>query len=252
MVSILEYAEVEHARVEGWMGASALGLTTMLSAHQVERGVKGAVGEIGVHHGKYFIGLALMRQPTEYAVAIDLFEDQHLNIDWSGRGDREIFSGHLERLGLVGEDVVLHKANSLDLTAESLLQLSGHQKYRLFSIDGGHYASIVLSDLALVESVLDRFGIAILDDFYNADWPGVNEGLFKYLPQGQLRALAYGDNKLFLCRDEVHEQLLAWMRDTVVPASSYAKLVELDSVPCYHLHAPTVAQASAGLMAKLG
>lgn len=46
--------------------------------------VFGAVGEIGVHHGKFLmpiVGFALEEEP---AIAMDLFEDQKQNIDGSG------------------------------------------------------------------------------------------------------------------------------------------------------------------------
>lgn len=242
MTSILEYAETLHADVEGWLGAGALGLTTIFSLHQHARGISGAVGEIGVHHGKYFIGLALLRQRRESAVAIDLFEDQHLNVDWSGRGDREVFMGHLKRLEIPIEGLVIHKANSLDLTPQELLKLSDGQGYRLFSIDGGHQANIVLHDLRLVEAALAPDGIVILDDFYNPDWPGVNEALFRYLPQGQLRPVAYGDNKLFLCTGEAYPGTLEWLGSRVLPLTSYFKQVELAGFPCYHLAPPAVSQ----------
>lgn len=54
------------------------------TAKQHEMGIFGAVGEIGVHHGKFLIpivGNALVEEP---AVALDLFEDQAANIDTSG------------------------------------------------------------------------------------------------------------------------------------------------------------------------
>lgn len=55
-----------------------------LTAKQHELGIYGAVGEIGVHHGKFLIpivGNALVDEP---AVAMDLFEDQQANLDKSG------------------------------------------------------------------------------------------------------------------------------------------------------------------------
>lgn len=53
---------------------------------QHELGIYGAVGEVGVHHGKFLIpivGNALVDEP---AVALDLFEDQRANVDTSGEG----------------------------------------------------------------------------------------------------------------------------------------------------------------------
>lgn len=242
MTSILQYAVALHREVNGWMGLSALGMTTAFSLWQHEQGHHGAVGEIGIHHGKYFIGLALLRGEDEYAVAIDLFEDQHLNIDWSGRGDREIFTNHLSRLGISLERLAIHKANSLDLSTLDLLKMSEGQHYRLFSIDGGHQTPNVLHDLEIVESALSSHGIAVLDDFYNGDWPGVNEGFFQYLPRGKLRPLIYGDNKLFLCPEEGYPDLLAWLKSEILPLTHQWKEVTLGGFPCYHAASPTVGE----------
>jgi hypothetical protein len=46
--------------------------------------VFGAVGEIGVHHGKFFMPIAGYALQEESAVALDLFEDQSQNFDGSG------------------------------------------------------------------------------------------------------------------------------------------------------------------------
>ena len=88
--ALKRYATEGHLAVEGWLGIGALGLTVAISERQLSRGIRAAVGEIGVHHGRYFIALALLREKSERAVAIDVFEDQHLNVDYSGSGNREI------------------------------------------------------------------------------------------------------------------------------------------------------------------
>jgi hypothetical protein len=66
------------------MQTTQLDYVKTFTAKQHQLGIFGAVGEIGVHHGKFLIpivGNALMEEP---AVALDLFEDQSANIDTSG------------------------------------------------------------------------------------------------------------------------------------------------------------------------
>lgn len=83
--------------VGGWLFPYSARFIDSLLALQLESGVRGAVGEIGVHHGKLFILLALGRRPDEAAFAIDVFGDQHLNTDASGAGDRDIFVANTRR-----------------------------------------------------------------------------------------------------------------------------------------------------------
>lgn len=55
-----------------------------LSELQHSMGLFGAVGEIGVHHGKFLMPLVGTALEAEPAVALDLFEDQSQNFDGSG------------------------------------------------------------------------------------------------------------------------------------------------------------------------
>jgi hypothetical protein len=57
-----------------------------LSEFQHHLGLFGAVGEVGVHHGKFFMPIAGYALRAEPAVAMDLFEDQSANFDQSGEG----------------------------------------------------------------------------------------------------------------------------------------------------------------------
>lgn len=56
------------------------------SEFQHHLGLFGAVGEVGVHHGKFFMPIAGYALRSEPAVAMDLFEDQSANFDQSGEG----------------------------------------------------------------------------------------------------------------------------------------------------------------------
>ena len=83
--------------VDGWLRSEAARIIVALNERQRSLGIAGGIAEIGVHHGKLFILLYLLSREPEKALAIDLFEDQHLNIDQSGNGDLAKFRRNLER-----------------------------------------------------------------------------------------------------------------------------------------------------------
>ena len=72
---------------------------------------------------------------------------------------------------------------------------------RLMSIDGGHTEECVLNDLRLADAALAGAGVAVIDDYFNAEWPGVSTGVAHFLVQGEgkLRPFAISPNKLYCC-----------------------------------------------------
>ena len=163
----------------GWMSAFSAYAVAALS--EVQRGlyVSGGVGEIGVHHGLFFLALAHTAGKHERLFACDVFQDQHLNVDSSGHGDRSIFEQNLKTFGVDPGTASIFQGESASLTPGKLRDW-GVAPFRLLSIDGGHNAPTVLSDLLLAEAVIVRGGIVVLDDFNNDDWLGVREGYYMY------------------------------------------------------------------------
>ena len=150
-----------------------------------QEGINGAVAEIGVHHGRLFILMHLTSPAGQKDIAIDIFENQQLNRDHSGRGDRAQFLGNLQRWGGRPADVVIVQQSSLDLNPTDILRAVGH--VRLFSVDGGHTEECVTNDLNLAQSVLCEGGILVLDDFFNEYWPEVAIGTMKFLTSSASR-----------------------------------------------------------------
>jgi hypothetical protein len=185
--------------VDGWLRTEAALTVANLATEQRRLGVAGGTAEIGVHHGKLFILLYLLSSPPEKAVAIDLFEDQHLNIDSSGKGDLALFHANLERHA-DSSRLVLHKGDSTRLTGAVLRQLA-EGPLRLISIDGGHTEEITASDLAVADTALAEGGIVVVDDVFNEMWPGVADGVHRYSrDQPRLVPFAICANKTFFCR----------------------------------------------------
>jgi hypothetical protein len=180
-----------HRTVEGWAEPQAFDLLKVINDAQAQ--VLGDVCEIGVHKGKLLIGMQLLN-PQATAVAVDLFADQDRNIDGSGYGDLAAFRRNVQRWG-DWSAVVTHQGDSTELTPAELLKLGG--PFRLFSVDGGHTESTVLSDMYLAEATVADGGVAIGDDVFQARWPGVSVGTLRYLLQGaKLVPFCIGFNKV--------------------------------------------------------
>jgi hypothetical protein len=200
--ALTKYIRSGYKNVDGWLTAIAVRSTAELGAVQKRQGILGAVGEIGVHHGRFFILLHLLTQPPEISAAWDLFDWQHENEDESGRGDRVALKKNLVRHGCDLKRIKIHTVNSLNLTADQIVsQCQG--RVRIFSVDGGHTAESTYNDLRVaVESLCDG-GIIFLDDFFNSDWPGVAEGTcrFFHLHQEALHPVAIVGNKFIFTND---------------------------------------------------
>ena len=74
---LLDYTVFDgHRHVEGWLEIGAISGLMLISETQRAKGIAGSLAEIGVHHGRLFIVLSLLRTEEERALAIDVFEDQ--------------------------------------------------------------------------------------------------------------------------------------------------------------------------------
>jgi Methyltransferase domain len=185
--------------VTGWLNRSTATYLSALEVLQRGLGIDGDVCEIGVHHGKSFLCLALGLPDHQRAVAIDVFGNQDLNKDRSGRGDREVFEGNLAKHG-AGANVDIIEASSLSL--DTLGFLEAGRRFRLFSIDGGHTADVTYNDLHVAERTVVSRGVVALDDLLNPHWLGVVTGLFRYwFDGGTLVPFAVVPGKLLLAPD---------------------------------------------------
>jgi hypothetical protein len=176
------YRRIGQRRIRGWVDPESLDVLRVVRDAQDAIGVTGSVAEIGVHHGRLFIGLQVLVPAGTPAVAIDLFENQAENTDGSGKGDRARFEANVRRWGDWASARV-HAINSQEVTPSDLTGWA-EGPIRLFSVDGGHAAEVVTSDLGLAEETLADGGVIAVDDVFNPEWPGVVDGTLAHLRSG--------------------------------------------------------------------
>jgi hypothetical protein len=228
----------QHRTVDGWLDEGAISAVVAFAGWQEQHGIHGDVAEIGVHHGKFFILLANLRLTGERAFAVDVFDDQHLNPDKSGRGDLHTLRDNITKFG-DNSGVNIIQKNSLELTRADL-SADNESIIRLFSVDGSHTAEHTFSDLRISSNLLSQEGLIILDDFYNPDWPGVQEGFHRFLRESSedIAPIAYGNNKLFLCHKNCYNDYLAFVENDLRPYLTHYKQVRIGNFRVAHIRLP--------------
>jgi hypothetical protein len=195
--------------VEGWCQYHIFYLLKYISDIQKSLSIKGGTCEIGVHHGKFFIGLHSLTTEGELSLAIDIFEDQHLNIDRSGRGSLEKFKTNIGLFAPRQDSIQIIKKDSLTLSVKDLLDIESNiGKFRLFSIDGGHTQQHTINDFKIAEQLVCNGGLVIVDDYLNQNWLGVGEGIARLflLDSPKLAPFMIGANKLLFTTFSFHQE----------------------------------------------
>lgn len=196
---------IEHFnKIEGWCN---IAWYEQIKFFNSQFSLSGGITEIGVHHGKFFIMLNSFTNSNETSYAIDLFGNQELNIDKSGKGNLEIFKKNLQNYDKhQGKNVKIIAGDSLDKSIIKNLP-TNHSKF--VSIDGGHTHYHIKNDLEIAEKIVAHNGLIFIDDFLHPKWLGVTEGIFNYLEQkNALVPLAVGFNKLVMCNISYHQLYL--------------------------------------------
>ncbi|MGB7565890.1 MAG: class I SAM-dependent methyltransferase, partial [Prochlorococcaceae cyanobacterium] len=205
-------------QVEGWCNPELWQLLEPIVAIQIHQQSPSAIAEIGVYHGKFFIGLALSH-PGGPHLAIDCFDDQQFNIDGAGIGHRETFLANCRTHGVPPEQVQVLQANSLDLPkmlGSSLfsglgMSAEGGRPFSIFSIDGCHTVEHTHNDLLVACQLTNlNHGVILVDDYTNPDWPGVQEAVARFYLFGAptFAPLAVTCNKLLLVPTGCHTPML--------------------------------------------
>ncbi|MEM1188339.1 MAG: class I SAM-dependent methyltransferase [Pseudomonadota bacterium] len=234
-VSLWDYLRREKKKLEGWLQRVDAEIYGSLLECQKREGFSGSCAEIGVHHGKSFIPLCVSLKDGEKALAIDIFDDQEANRDRSGQGDYDVFTTNIDSFGIGKESVRVISRSSEDVSATEILESVG--EVRFFSVDGGHWSSIVQNDLALAEQTLTPDGVIALDDYCRPDWPDVTYGyaLWQNSTESDIVPFAAGSNKLYLCRQSRVKTYQEALRGSSFLAAVFVKRYSFEdrSIDCY-------------------
>lgn len=189
--------------VEGWLDTQALLFTSYFSSKFIEPQEFDSL-EIGVHHGKFFIGIENLTPVSNRSVAIDCFSQQSKNVDGSGRGDLSIFLNNCQRFAKNYERVIPLELDSLQVNCAEV----GEKKFGIISVDGCHTERHTVNDLQVAQKLMAPTSIVVLDDILNQDWMGVVSGACRFFSTStELTPFAVGFNKLFCCPKNINAQV---------------------------------------------
>lgn len=236
-----EYIKGGIQKVEGWLDPDAISIITKLAQAQNEFDIKGHVGEIGVHHGKLFILLYLLTNKGENAIAIDIFEKQHLNVDQSGKGDLEQFLQNLETFAKDKEKLKIISSDSTQVSSDDIKNSVGGE-LRLFSVDGGHTPEIARSDLRLASKSICEGGVIVLDDCFNGLFPGVSEGANQFFIYDNDRGIVpfaigtHDANKVFFTTSSYADKYIEYLLQCNLANVGYTRQTEFFGHRVISLH----------------
>jgi len=206
--------------VEGWVDNRIFKPLKDLSELQNKLSVSGNILEIGVYRGRFFLAIDCLRRENEKSLAIDIFDDQFLNIDSSGVTGNEsaegLFLSNVATQSFDSTNVSHIKADSLSLNTEALSSITANYgSFRVISIDGGHTVEHTVNDLLLCQELLSQGGAIFVDDYTNMDWPGVHEGVCKYfaLHHYRLAPVFLGFNKMILVNISYHHSYFKFFKN---------------------------------------
>jgi hypothetical protein len=207
-----------YGRVEGWLGDRMWQIIKVMGSILDANSVHGHIAEFGVHHGLFLFLLNTLRNQDEECFAIDVFDDQHLNVDHSGRGSLATFLSHVETLMTSQRRFFrIVQRDTMSLSTIEVADLFGKKGVKFFSVDAGHTIQHACNDLHLVQEVLTTGGIVALDDFMSVHWPGVTEGFYRFMgsQNRRLKPFLYFQNKLFLTTVSEHASYLQQFRTEI-------------------------------------
>lgn len=224
METIDTYWQNGFKKVEGWLYEEIIYPLKTISEFQIDRNVKGGMLEIGVHHGRLLIALALLSRKNETTVGIDVFDSQHLNIDFSGHGSYQKAYDNIKKYCNQFNKIELITKDSLAINCLDMQKLiENYGPFRIIGIDGGHTAEHTYNDLIIAQNTLQSGGVVILDDYYNMHWPGVHEGVARYFIStcSKLKPFCYSYNKLYLCDYTFHDSYLTIFKKRFKDENNY-------------------------------
>lgn len=179
-------------QLEGWFYPLDMMMFGMIEAFHRSLSFDGDIAEIGVWKGKSLALLALIASAKDQIYAMDLFGDDLLE-----QTQHNITSFVAPEFA---SRISYLKGNTADYSTDYLKTLFKN-KLRILHIDAGHEYHEVLHTLTLTAPFMQDYGIIIMDDYQDREFPGVPAATLDYCyetAQGRWVPFLAGANKMYL------------------------------------------------------
>lgn len=163
---VSDYLNGEFPAIEGWCIPHLWQTIQPLAMAIGEQAEVGPVAEIGVYHGKFFIGLVKTIGAGANNHAIDVFDLQQFNLDGAGKGSLEQLEGHLRRCKVERGAVEILKRDSMAINRAELDSIrSKTGGFSMFSADGCHMVEHTINDILIAMELIQPHGVIFVDDY---------------------------------------------------------------------------------------
>lgn len=215
-----------YMRVRGMSSRFAAAICGHVVRRQSDLGIKGDLLEIGTFEGRFFIAMAMLLEPGEHALGIDVFT-------WPSPA---VYDHLLENCAAAGLDQAGYTAWKVDtraITAADLRARLPGEKARFIHIDGEHIPDCLRNDLSLAHAVLHPGGVIALDDMLHPGYPTLITTVIEYLERRpEMRVFCIVDResitaaaKFLLCHADMVE---AYQRDLMTSFAPFHYLLGAD------------------------
>jgi predicted O-methyltransferase YrrM len=192
-----------YMRIRGMSSRFAAAICGHLLRRQSARGIAGDFLEIGTFEGRFFVAMALLLEPGEHALGIDVFT-------WPSPAVYDHLLENCAAAGLAEGSYTAWKVDTRTISAADLRARLPAGRARFIHIDSEHVPECLRKDLELAHAVSHPDGIIALDDMLHPGYPTLITTVLEYLQRHrEMRVFCIVDResitaaaKFLLCRAE--------------------------------------------------
>jgi hypothetical protein len=163
-----------YMRIRGMSSRFAAAICGHVVRRQSALGIGGDLLEIGTFEGRFFVAMAMLLEPGEHALGIDVFT-------WPSPAVYDHLLANCAASGLKAGSYTAWKADSRAITAAELRARLPGGSARFIHIDGEHIPECLRNDLELAHAALHPRGVIALDDMLHPGYPTLITTVIDYL-----------------------------------------------------------------------
>ncbi len=163
-----------YMRIRGMSSRFAAAICGHVVHRQSALGIRGDLVEIGTFEGRFFVAMAMLLDPGEHALGIDVFS-------WPSAAVYDRLLENCAAAGLAAVSYTAWKADTRAITASDLRARLPSGRARFVHVDGEHVPDCLRNDLELAHAVLHPDGVIALDDMLHPGYPTLITTVIEYL-----------------------------------------------------------------------